>query len=59
MVEQDWNPATLSWNTAPQVQENIASVLVNTKAKPVIRWPGLAIAWDVSRAVVEAYAAGR
>jgi hypothetical protein len=55
----DWNPLTLSWNNAPQVQENITSILVNTKSKPVIPWPGLAVTWDVSRAVAEAYAIGQ
>lgn len=55
----DWNPATISWNTAPQMQENITSILVNTKTQPVIPWPGLAITWDISRAAAEAYAAGQ
>src|SRR5207244_4638975 len=27
VVGQDWNPATLSWNNAPQVQENITNIL--------------------------------
>jgi hypothetical protein len=58
-INQDWNPATLSWNTAPQVEENIGSALVNTKSQPVIPWPGLPITWDVSRAVAEAYASGQ
>lgn len=58
-VGEDWNPATLSWNNAPQVQENITSMLVNTKSQPVVPLPGLAVTWDVSRAVAEAYAAGQ
>lgn len=58
-VNQDWNPATLSWNTAPLEQENINSIRVNTKSKAVIPWPGLAVTWDVSRAAAEAYATGQ
>jgi hypothetical protein len=59
MVNQDWKPATLSWNSAPLLQENLNNILVPTKSKPVIPWPGLAITWDVSRAVAQAYAAGQ
>jgi hypothetical protein len=58
-VNEDWNPATLSWNQAPFVKENITSILVNTKSKPVLPPPGLAITWDVSKAVAEAYATGQ
>ncbi len=58
-VNQNWNPSTLSWNTAPPVQENITSMLVNTKSKPVIPPPGLAVTWDVSLALAQAYAAGQ
>ncbi len=58
-INQDWNPATLSWNTAPPVGENITSMLVPTKSQPVLPPPGLAITWDVSRAVAAAYAAGQ
>ncbi len=59
MVNQDWKPATLTWNSAPLLQENLNNILVPTKSKPVIPWPGLAITWDVSRAVAQAYAAGQ
>lgn len=58
-VNEDWNPATLSWNTAPLVKENIISMLVNTKSQPVLPPPGLAVTWDVSRAVADAYATGQ
>src|SRR5205823_12276271 len=58
IVNQDWNPATLSWNTAPLVGENITSMLVPTKSQPTIPPPGLPITWDISRAVAAAYAAG-
>jgi len=58
-IGEDWNPATLSWNNAPMVQENISTILVNTKTKSVVPLPGLAITWDVSIAVAQAYAAGQ
>ncbi len=58
-VNEDWNPATLSWNNAPWVQENINTLLVNTKTTRVVPLPGLAITWDVSRAVAQAYATGQ
>src|SRR5256886_8496993 len=34
-VNQNWNVSTLCWNNAPQVQENITTILVNTKTTPV------------------------
>jgi hypothetical protein len=58
-INQDWNPATLSWNNAPLVQENINTMLVNTKTTRVVPAPGLPITWDVSRAAAQAYAAGQ
>lgn len=58
-IGQDWNPQTLSWNTAPYITENINSIYVPTKSKPVIPWPGLAITWNVSIAVARAYASGQ
>ncbi len=58
-INQDWNPATLSWNNAPLVQENITTILVNTKTTSVVPAPGLPITWDVSRAAAQAYAAGQ
>ena len=58
-VNGDWNPAALSWNTAPLVEENVNSILVQTKSQPVIPWPGLAVTWDVSRVAAEAYASGQ
>jgi hypothetical protein len=59
VINQDWKPATLTWNSAPLLQENLNSIFVPTKSKPVIPWPGLAITWDVSRAVAQAYATGQ
>jgi hypothetical protein len=59
VINQNWNPATLSWNTAPLVGENITSILVPTKSQHIVPPPGLPITWDVSRAVAAAYAAGQ
>jgi hypothetical protein len=59
VVNQDWQPSSLTWNSAPLLQENINNIQVPTKSKPVIPWPGLAITWDVSLAVAQAYAAGQ
>jgi hypothetical protein len=59
IVGQDWNPNTLAWNTAPPVQENIGSILVNTKTKPVVPPPGVPVTWDVSLALAQAYATGQ
>jgi len=58
-INEDWIPATLSWNAAPLVKENIINMLVHTKSQPVLPWPGLAITWDVSRAAAEAYPTGQ
>lgn len=58
-INENWNAATLAWNTAPLIKENLNSILVPTKSKPVIAWPGLAITWDVSVAVADAYASGQ
>lgn len=59
VINQDWNPATISWNNAPLSVENITSILVPTKSQPVIPWPGLAITWNVSIAVADAYTSGQ
>jgi hypothetical protein len=59
VVNEDWNPQMLSWNTAPYVKENVNSIYVPTKSKPKIPWPGLAITWNVSVALANAYASGQ
>lgn len=56
-VNQGWNPATLSWNNAPLVQENISRTVVNNVSNP---GPfGQPYTWDVSKALANAYAAGQ
>ena len=59
VVNQNWQPSSLTWNSAPLLQENITNILVPTKSKPVIPWPGLAITWNISLAVAQAYATGQ
>ncbi len=56
-VNQGWNAATLSWNTAPLVQENISRTVVNTVSGNTTF--GQAYSWDVSQALAQSYAAGQ
>lgn len=46
--------ATVTWNSAPQVQENVSSALATTIPSG---GAGYFVSWDVSRAVAEAHAA--
>jgi len=54
-VDSDWNEATLSWNNAPAVRENIAIAQIDPL--PETPHPDVPRTWDVSRAVAEAYGA--
>jgi hypothetical protein len=60
-VDQEWSEATLNWNNAPVVRENIGGAWVAPidPANPPPYPGGIEIVWDVSRAVAEAYAAGQ
>ena len=51
-VGSDWEEDTITWNNAPLAQENVGQ----SWAYPILQyqWPGVAIDWDVSRAVSEA-----
>ncbi|MDA8216388.1 MAG: DNRLRE domain-containing protein [Dehalococcoidales bacterium] len=56
--DQDWDEDEITWNNAPLAAENIGGAWV----EPVDSWPGgpgIPWTWDVSRAVAEAYGAGR
>ncbi len=57
-VTQDWDEATLSWNNAPQVLENVSRAWVQPFGTKKIVWPGDRYEWDVSRAVAQAYQEG-
>ncbi len=53
-VGSDWNEATLNWNNAPQMTENVSQAWVDPlSAFP--GFPGVLRTWDVSRAVDRAY----
>ena len=56
-VNQGWNPATLSWNNAPLIKENISRTVVNSVSNPTSF--GQPYSWDVSKALADAYAAGQ
>jgi len=56
-VNEGWNPATLAWNNAPLVKENISRTVVNTVSDPTPY--GQPYSWDVSKALADAYAAGQ
>jgi hypothetical protein len=57
-VGEDWDERTLTWNNAPLALENVAAAWVDPLADPPPP-AGARRQWDVSRAVAEAYAAGR
>jgi len=54
-VNEGWNPASLAWNNAPLVKENISRTVVNTVSNPTPY--GQPYSWDVSKALADAYAA--
>ncbi len=57
-VDDNWDKASLSWNSAPLAHENISQAWVS----PVTNfpgWPGVPYTWDVSLAAAQAYAAGK
>jgi len=56
-VSDSWAENTITWNNAPLARENIGGSWVAPVA--FSGWPGTARTWDVSRAVVEAYASGQ
>ena len=57
-VNKAWDEATLTWNNAPPVRENLTGTWVESVLEyPCL--PGIPYNWDVSRAVAEAHAAGQ
>src|SRR2546421_1886302 len=56
-VNEGCNPATLSWNNAPLIKENISRTVVNTVSNPTSF--GQPYSWDVSKALADAYATGQ
>jgi hypothetical protein len=56
-VGEEWNEATLTWNNAPSVLENISQSSVPVFTGSIV-WPGAERSWDLSRAVAEAHKKG-
>jgi hypothetical protein len=57
-VSEDWDEATLSWNNSPHALENVSSAWVYP-VEEFPGWPGIPWSWDISRALAEAYEAGK
>ena len=57
-IQDDWNESTITWNNAPLAVENISGATVGVLTS-FPGWPGVPIQWDVTKAVQEAYAAGK
>ena len=55
LVEQDWDPASLSWNNAPLPVDNVSRAWVGSDPAEL----GISRTWDVSQAAAWAYAAGQ
>ena len=58
IVAGGWDEANLTWNNAPDAQENISGTRVDV-IHEFPGWPGVANEWDATRAVAQAYAEGR
>jgi len=56
-IDQVWDEASITWNTAPLPTQNITTAWVDPLATPPPH-PGIPREWDVSAAVAEAYASG-
>ncbi len=53
-IDQEWQEASLNWNNAPEMLENIS----RKRVEPLLSYPGepgVPITWDVSLAVARAY----
>jgi hypothetical protein len=57
-INQNWDPATLSWNNAPPPIENLSRAWVGSIYPGDPGDLGIARTWDVSLAAARAYAAG-
>lgn len=55
---QDFDEATLTWNNAPLALENISRAWVYP-LESAPDWPGKPYTWEISQAVVNAYAVGQ
>lgn len=56
-VAEDWDPGSLSWNTAPLPVENVSQAWVDPHPS-FTGWPGVEIRFDLTRAVAQALEEG-
>lgn len=57
-VPENWEEATIHWNNAPMPLENISSAWMHPKTN-INDTDGVPYSWDATKAVIEAYAAGK
>ena len=57
-IQQSWQENSITWNNAPQPQENVSQSWVYPLDN-FPGWPGIPYDWDLSAAVAAAYAAGK
>jgi hypothetical protein len=57
-VAEDWDPAKLTWNSAPLALENVSRTWVDG-ITDFPGWPGIPYEWEVSKAAAQAYATGQ
>lgn len=58
-VGEDWDPAAISWNSAPLAMENYGETVVHPITDfSSFQWPGVPYDFDVSRALADAYREG-
>jgi hypothetical protein len=55
-VADDWDENTINWNNAPLAVENVSQTWVDVIPPPGLPWPGAARSWNVTWAVLQAYA---
>jgi len=59
-VPDPWSVSTITWNTAPLIQQNLSMTRVPTwPANTSIVWPGVPFSLDATQLVADAYAAGQ
>ena len=61
-VADPWDVGTITWNTAPPIQQNLTMTRITTWPAnyPISsHWPGIAFTLDATQLVADAYAAGQ
>ena len=65
LTDKDWDERTISWNNAPQMQENIARAKIDpivgcgASGAGAIPWPCVPRSWDLSYGAAQALSAGQ